>query len=78
MDDLQSEEASAAAHSPSRPQRKRGTDAERTGKCRRVSEDCSERDADSHLEFIGGEALPEEASKAGVSLNGRAATQRTV
>jgi hypothetical protein len=47
------------AHSPSRPQRVQRTDAERTGECRRISGDCSERDPDSHLKFTGSEALPE-------------------
>ena len=66
------------AHSPSRPQRVQRADAGRTGECRRISGDCSERDPDSHLKFTGSEALPEYASKAGVILKGMPAIQRTV
>ena len=40
--------------------------------------DSSERDADTHLEFTRGETLPKQASKTGISLNGRAAIDRTV
>lgn len=58
--------------------RKQRTDVKSTGECRRVSADCSEWNADSHLKFIWSEALPEQTSNAGVRLRGRAVIQRTV
>lgn len=45
---------------------------------RYVNGDSSEWDADTHLEFTRGETLTKQASKTGISLNGRAAIDRTV